>query len=266
MRRLGPGDPLDDPLEPYRSAPRAPSDERPWVLANMVCGLDGSTAVDGRVGQLSSATDRQLFVDLRSVADVVLVGAETARRERYGAVQLSPARRAEREADGRAALPRLAIVSRSLRTDGIRALEQTHDADNRPSGAGDTRPLVITCEASPDEERRRLADRADVLVAGTDRVDLGLALASLRRAGVSVVLCEGGPSVLGELLAAGAVDELCLTLAPVVGGDPLPVAVLPANADVSRARLAHVLEAEGDLFLRYLLGPTTAGAPTSGDR
>jgi riboflavin biosynthesis pyrimidine reductase len=241
---LEPGHPLADPLQPYRDADRTSVTGRPWVLANMVCGLDGSTAVDGRVGELSGPTDRRLFKDLRSVADVVLVGAETARRERYGPPILPEQRRRDRTALGRPPVPRLAILSRSLRLDGAeRAL--------RP-GEGGERPIVLTCEGSPADRRAELATEVEVLVAGTDRVDPGLALAQLHRHGAEVVLCEGGPTLLGELLGAELVDELCLTLAPVVGGDPLPVANLPATADVSRFRPSHVLEADGDLFLRYV--------------
>jgi riboflavin biosynthesis pyrimidine reductase len=235
---------LDDPLAPYRDAERPPPAGRPWLLANMVCGLDGSTAVDGRVGELSGPTDRQLFKDLRSVADVVLVGAETARRERYGPVRLSDERRDHREGEGRPPVPRLAIVSRSLDLDdAARALQP---------GDGGEPPIVVTCEASPADRREALAGSAEVVLAGTDRVEAPLALEALHAAGARVVLCEGGPSLLGDLLAAQVVDELCLTLSPVVGGDPLPVAVLPQTAEVSRATLAHVLEADGDLFLRYV--------------
>ena len=244
MKRLDADAVLDDALAPYRDAARPPTGDRPWVLSNMVCGLDGSTAIDGRVGELSAPADRQLFLDLRSVADVILVGAETARRERYGSPELSADRRAAREADGRPPVPRIAIVSRSLDLgDAARAL--------RP-GDGGERSIVVTCESSPEAARSELAETSDVIVAGTDRVEPLLALQALHRAGIGVVLCEGGPSLLGELLGAQLVDELCLTLAPVVGGDPLPVAVLPATAPVSRGRLAHVLEAESNLFLRYV--------------
>ena len=246
MRRLDGGPALDDPLAPYLDADRPPHPDRPWVLANMVCGLDGSTTVDGRVGTLSSPTDRQLFVDLRSVADVVLVGAETARREAYGPIRLSDSRRSRRAADGRAPVPDLAVVTRSLDLTGVRALSE--------AGEDDGGVTVVTCASSPPSVREQVAATADVLVAGTDRVEVGAALRAMRESGVEIVLCEGGPTLLGELLAAGAIDELCLTLAPVVGGDPLPVAVLPRGTAVTRARLAHVLEADGDLFLRYLLG------------
>lgn len=210
----------------------------------MVAGVDGSTAIDGRVRELSSPTDRRLFVDLRSVADVVLVGAETARREHYGPVVVSQERRDWRIEHGKTPVPRLALVSRSLEFDGL----ETSLAPD----ANEQRGIVLTCEASPEPARDRLQAFADVIVAGTESVDPTRALAELRAHGVEVVLCEGGPSLLGELLAAGLVDELCLTLAPVVGGDPLPVAVLPEAADVERATLAHVLRAGDDLFLRYL--------------
>lgn len=243
MRPLSPQHGLADALSPYAEVQRRPMGGRPWVLANMVCGLDGSTAIDGRVGALSSPTDRQLFVDLRSVADVVLVGAETARRERYGPVVLSPERQRARMDRGRPPLPRLAVVSRSLSFDSDAGLF-------RPGSEGPL-PVIVTCETSPPDARARLEDVADVIVAGTDRVQPGLALQSLAAGGHDVVLCEGGPSLLGELLADGLVDELCLTLAPVVGGDPLPVAVMPASAGTSQFRLAHVLEADGNLFLRY---------------
>ena len=210
----------------------------------MVAGVDGSTAIDGRVRELSSPTDRRLFVDLRSVADVVMVGAETARREHYGPVVVSQERRDWRIGHGKTPIPRLALVSRSLELDGL-------EASLAPE-ADDQRGIVLTCEASPEPARDRLQEFADVIVAGTESVDPTRALEELRAHGVEVVLCEGGPSLLGELLAAGLVDELCLTLAPVVGGDPLPVAVLPEAADVERATLAHVLRAGDDLFLRYL--------------
>ncbi len=210
----------------------------------MVAGVDGSTAIDGRVRELSSPTDRALFVDLRSVADVVLVGAETARREHYGPVALSEERREWRLGRGKPSVPRLALVSRSLELGGLESSLSPEDQGQRG--------IVLTCESSPEAARQRLGEYADVIVAGTDSVDPKAALGELRQRGIEVVLCEGGPSLLGGLLAAGLVDELCLTLAPVVGGDPLPVAVLPDAAQVERAKLAHVLRAGDDLFLRYL--------------
>ena len=241
MRRLDAGPELSDPLLPYLGADRPAPAGRPWVLANMVCGIDGSVAIDGRVGALSGPVDRQLFRDMRSIADVVLVGAETARREDYGPVRLDEQRREERRARQMAPVPRLAVVSGSLDLDPSARLF---------AAGSDT--LVLTVTSAPAARRAELERVADVRDAGSERVEPAEALELLAGMGARVVLCEGGPTLLGELLGASLVDELCLTLAPVVGGDPVPVAVLPPSSPARRAELAHVLEADGDLFLRYL--------------
>ena len=91
-------------------------------------------------------------------------------------------------------------------------------------------------------------------MAGGDRVDPGLAVARLTERGYRVVLCEGGPTWLGELVAARLLDELCLTLAPLMGGDPLPVAVTPLGAPLAHFALRHVLRDGDTLFLRYERG------------
>src|SRR3954454_7981907 len=108
------------------------------VTANMVAGLDGSAAVDGRVAGLSNAADRALFQQLRAEADVVLVGAGTVRAERYGPVRLTDAQVAARVDAGRAPRPPIAVVTRSLRLDWTAPLF---------ADATSPRPLVITCEA-----------------------------------------------------------------------------------------------------------------------
>ncbi len=107
MRLLGPVQPVDDLLDLYL-VDREPHGDRPWVMANMVGGLDGTAAVGGRVGALSDDTDAQLFRAMRAVADIVLVGAETARLERYG-----PVRRTEVERHVAVGLAALAKKSAS---------------------------------------------------------------------------------------------------------------------------------------------------------
>ncbi|HKY65268.1 MAG TPA: dihydrofolate reductase family protein, partial [Acidimicrobiales bacterium] len=103
-----------------------------------------------------------------------------------------------------------------------------------------------------DPERLEAAARhADVVVAGEHAVDLPLALDRLAGRGHRVVLCEGGPTLLGEVVAAGLLDELCLTLSPVMGGDPLPIATVPPGSDLVDLRLAHVARSHDVLFLRY---------------
>jgi riboflavin biosynthesis pyrimidine reductase len=197
----------------------------------MVGGLDGTAALSGRVGELSTPTDARLFKDLRALPDLVLVGASTVRQERYGPVRL----------EGRAGPP-VAVVSRSLAIDWDLPMF-TQDGP---------RPLVITCASSPAERREEAGRVADVIVTDGSSVDLSAALAELRGRGFSIVLCEGGPTLLGELAASGLLDELCLSLSPVMGGDPLPLAVSPAGAALTRFELRHCLtDEDGTVFLRY---------------
>jgi riboflavin biosynthesis pyrimidine reductase len=197
--------------------------------------------VHGRVGALSSPKDKQLFERVRALADVVLVGAETIRRERYGPLRLPPDLAAARHQAGRDQ-PRLAMVSGSLNVDPALPLF-TEAGDAEP-------PLVVTTARS---DRTRLDGLpVEIVVAGDDRVDLAEMLAQLAHRGWRLVLCEGGPQLLGELIGADLLDEYFLTLAPVVGGDRLPVVDTSAIGQLRPFRLAHVAEEESSLFLRYL--------------
>jgi riboflavin biosynthesis pyrimidine reductase len=247
MRMLEPGPQITDPLAPYAQVTRTRGDGRCWLMAHMVGGLDGSAAIGGRVGDLSTAPDAELFRLMRALADVVLVGAETVRAERYGAVRLPAERVSARVAAGRPATPPLAVVSRSLRLDwSARAF----------AGAPpEARTLVVTCAAADPARLAEARQVADVIVAGGDRVDPALALQRLGERGYRVVLCEGGPRWLGELVGAGLVDELCLTLSPLMGGDPLPVSIAPPDTPLAHFSLRHVLREGDTLFLRYERGP-----------
>lgn len=250
MDVLGPTTRLGDPLAPYLDVDRSRRSGPCWVLANMVGGLDGSAAIGGRVAALSTAPDAALFLAMRTVADVVLVGAETIRREGYGPLLLPKVRAQARRDQGKPASPRLAIVSRSLDLDWAgRAF--TDPALEQP-------PFVITCEAADPGRVARARGAAEVIVAGADRVDPGLALQELATRGAAVVLTEGGPTLLGEIVAGGHLDELLLTLSPLMGGDPLPVAVAPPGAPLTGFTLRHVLNEGDTLFLRYERGEVPA--------
>jgi riboflavin biosynthesis pyrimidine reductase len=215
-------------------------------MGHMVGGLDGSAAIGGRVGALSTAPDAELFRLMRALADVVLVGAQTVRQEGYGAIRLPPQRVRAREAAGRPATPPLAVVSRSLDLDwSARAFADAPAA---------SRTLVITCAAADPARVARAREVADVVIAGDQRVDPAAAMRELAGLGHRIVLCEGGPTWLGELVAAGCLDELCLTIAPLIGGDPLPVSLAPAGAPLVSFALCHVLRGGDTLFLRYERG------------
>lgn len=243
MHDLRRGADVPDALAPYLAVDRTRPRHECWVTGHMVAGLDGTAAVGGRVGTLSTAADQELFRRMREIADIVLVGAETVRREGYGPVRLGEEARERRLRAGRPATPPVAVVSRSLELDWTGRVF-TEAPDDAPTH-------VVTCAAA-DPERRAEAERhATVVVAGEARVDPVLALRALADAGRRVVLCEGGPAWLGQLVAADRLDELCLTISPVMGGDPLPVSVTPPGAALARFELRGVLAEDDSLFLRY---------------
>jgi riboflavin biosynthesis pyrimidine reductase len=213
-----------------------------WLRANMVTSADGAGQLDGLSGGLSSDADRRLFGVLRALADVILVGAGTARAEGY-----RPAKRRAALADlraGRTATPPIALVTRTLGLD--------LDTELFRQAPPDARTIVITCADSPADRRAAAARVADVIVAGDMVVDLKQAVAELRERSLGRVLCEGGPHLLGQLAAAGLLDELCLTVSPVLAS-PGPSRIIAGSPSAARPMtLAHVLQADGFLFCRYL--------------
>lgn len=240
---LEPGPEVADPLTPYLAVDRSRPAYECWVTGHMVGGLDGTAAIDGRVGVLSAPPDKSLFRRMRQIADVVLVGAETVRREGYRPLQLSPEAQAQRQQLGQPPTPPLAVVSRSLEFDW--------DAPVFTAAPEHAPTHVVTCAAA-DPERLAAARRvAEVVVAGEETVDPVAALAALAERGHGVVLCEGGPTWLGELVAADRLDELLLTISPLMGGDPLPVSVTPPGSGIVRFDLKHTLIEDDNLFLRY---------------
>ena len=213
-----------------------------WLRANMVASADGAGFLEGRTAALSTPADMRLFGLLRVLADMVLVGAGTARTEEY-----KPARRRPSLEDLRAGRPPtvpIAVVSRKLDLDFAAPLF---------TGAPpDARTIVITCAGSPDDQRAAAARVADVIVAGETAVDLEEAVAALRDRGLGQVLCEGGPHLLGQLAAEGLLDELCLTVTPLLAG-PGPTRVVAGAPFPPRPMtLAHVLTEDGELFCRYV--------------
>lgn len=217
-----------DPADAYgagdRPAPR-------WVLVNMITSLDGATAVQGRSGALGGPADKRVFAAIRALADVILVGAGTARAENYG----PPSSGA-----------RLAIVSASLHI----------DPEARIFRDG-YRPIVVTHGATDPARRAALEAIADVMVCGDRTVDLEAAIATFE----GVIVCEGGPSLNGELIAHDLVDELCLTVAPLLaGGDSPRVGHGPSPPAPVGFDLAHLLEEDGYLFTRWVRRVSDASA------
>lgn len=171
MDEMGSGRTLDDPLDAYRNVDRTPRRSPCWVAGHMVAGLDGTAAVDGRVGALSTTPDQLLFRRMRELADVVLVGAETVRREGYGPVRLDAPAQAARTALGMPPTPPLAIVTRSLDLD--------FSAAAFAEAPGHARTLVLTGENADRARRAAAAEAAEVVIAGREGVEPRAALGAL---------------------------------------------------------------------------------------
>lgn len=230
--------PVDDVADLLAADRRRPPEGRPWVMANMVMSADGAYALDGRSGALSSPADRATFHAVRSLADVVLVAAGTARAERYGRPRAEPWAQAHRRERGQSPAPLLVVVSRSLRI-----------PEDQPFLRGDgPEPLVLH---PADADASDLPEGARAWGVGTGTVDLASALAELAADGVGTVLCEGGPRLLGHLVDADLVDELFLTVSPrLVGGRH--VGLLGDAPQADRALELHrVLTEDGALLLTY---------------
>jgi len=225
-----------DALRPQELAPA----DRPYVLCNFIVTADGRAAFHGRSGPLGDEGDKEVFHRLRTLVDAVLVGTGTLRAERYGKLVRRPERVAERERRGLAPNPLAVLVSRS---GDLPAAPMFDDADQE---------IVAYVGA------RSPLDGAAATVRLHDLEDGALrpALEHLReRHGVRAVLCEGGPTLTSALLADDLVDELFLTVAPVLagGGNDPSMTTGPPLPELRPMRLEWVLEREAYLFLRYRL-------------
>jgi riboflavin-specific deaminase-like protein len=228
-------------LAAVRPRERAP-ERRPFVYVNMVTSADGRAAVGGSSRALGSPADTLLLTELRAMADAVLIGTGTLRAEGYARLVAHPDRVARRGAAGLTDTPLAVLLSRTFDVPWEAGLFAAADQPVLVyTAAGGAPPAGV---AAPVEVMR-LADASPAA-----------ALADLRARGVRTLLCEGGPTLNGALLAAGLVDELFLTLAPlVVAGDAVPRVVagpeLPAPA---RLALVWALRHGDELFLRYAVG------------
>jgi riboflavin biosynthesis pyrimidine reductase len=200
------------------------------IRMNFVASVDGAATEDGVSRGLQTPGDNRVFAALRDLADVVLAGAGTVRTEGYSAIRLSARRTAIRRGHGLAERLPTAVVSRSLRLDPRAALFT--------EAPPDARTIVLTCGAGDPAVRD---------------VDFAGAHAALIERGLTRILSEGGPTLFAEMARAGAVDELCLSVTPlltgpgarrIVAGDLWP-------GDPVQLALTGLLEEDGALFCRY---------------
>nr|WP_067507520.1 pyrimidine reductase family protein [Actinoplanes sp. TFC3] len=219
----------DDLTDSY---PRAAA---PCLRVNFIASIDGAVTIDGTSGALGGPGDKRIFDTLRMVCDVLVAAAGTVRKEHYDALRLDAGARAWRKTHDLPEFPLMAIVSGSLDLDP----EQLIFSD------APIKPLIFTrAGATPPPG---LAEVAEIIVMD----DLAGLVAELHRRGATQILCEGGPHLFGALLAEGLVDELCLTMSPLLaGGDAGRIAAGPP-AEPQKMSLRHVLHEDDMLFLRY---------------
>ncbi|MEU4876423.1 pyrimidine reductase family protein [Streptomyces sp. NPDC021608] len=217
---------------------------RPWLRANMVSTLDGAAQHEGRSQPISTAADMRIFGTLRGLADVVVVGAETVRQEGYRPARARAEFARRREAAGQGPAPAVAVVTAGLGLDF-----------SLPLFTSPLVPTLILTGAAAPSDRVAAAERAGarVVIAGDGTgVEPDRAVRALAGLGHTRLLTEGGPRLLGQFVAAGVLDELCLTLSPMLSaGDAQRIAGGPSLAVPRRFALASLLEEEGFLFARY---------------
>lgn len=217
--------------------------DRPYVRVNFVASVDGAATVGGVSGGLSSAPDRRLFGLLRQLAEVVVVGAQTVRTEGY--------RGARKPNLATGVVPPIAVVTATGALDpGAKLFTDTS-----------VPPLILAASTAPSANLRRLTDAgAEVVTVAGDRVSPELLVAELGKRGLHRVLCEGGPRMFGDLMAADVVDELCLTVEPKLAGAGASriVAGIPGAVSEPRGlRLVSALLEDSTLLLRYQRPPNT---------
>ncbi|MEU8955200.1 pyrimidine reductase family protein [Streptomyces sp. NPDC048518] len=231
-------------LDELADAYAYPAGEATWLRANMVSTLDGAAHHDGRSHPISGDTDMRIFGTLRSLADAVIVGAETVRKEGYRPAKARAAFEERRAAAGQSPAPAIVVVSAGLDLDF-----------SLPLFTAPLTPTLLVTGAAAPAERIAAAEKAGavVLIAGEGAtVEPERVAPALAERGLTRLLTEGGPRLLGQFVAAGALDELCLTVSPMLtSGDAQRIAGGSALTVPDRFALTSVLEEAGFLFTRY---------------
>ncbi|MEB3368970.1 dihydrofolate reductase family protein [Saccharopolyspora mangrovi] len=215
-----------------------------WLVVNFVSSADGAVEIGGKARQLSCESDQKILQLGSDLADVLLVGATTAMVEGFRGVHPDDTTLERRRRHGLPDVAPTAVVTTG----------QSLPADAPVITEAATPTIVITCESAPEEMQMAWKEAgAELLIAGVDSVDLAAATESLTDRGLRRIDCEGGPHLFGGLLEAGVVDELRLTVSPmlvsgthsrIATGNPLE----PLNLE-----LASVISEEGAMMTRYLV-------------
>ena len=215
------------------------ADRRPWVMMNMISSIDGGTSVAGKSSELGDEDDKTMFQALRAVPDVILVGARTVAAENYQPVTLDAERRAMRSEMGLAEVPTLAIVTGRL----------SIDPESRVLGDPDHKPLLITSTQADPSKLVLIGDSADVAILP----DLEPQTILDHLGAARVVLLEGGPTLNGHFVVADLVDEVNLSVSPVLlSGESPRIAWGGAAVPAHQMRRDRVVFGDRLMFVRYL--------------
>lgn len=234
-----------NPLDAYLSDHRRRPDGRPWVMLNMVASVDGAIAIDGLSGGLGGEGDSIVFRAIRASCDWIVAASGTVRAERYRIPRSSEEVARRRGALGRPDTPRLAVVTQSVDLDPTLPLFAERPADA-------PKALVITGANPPSEAVERIGEAAEWCHLSTERPTSEAIIGALGARGAEVVLVEGGPTFNGQMVDAGLIDEVCLSISPHLVGGPSPRIVhRSTTATPCDLRLERVLEHDGALFVRY---------------
>ena len=223
------------------NAVREASSGRPHLLVNFVVSADGRVAVGGRSAPLSDPGDRAMFHGLRERVDAVFAGTGTMGSERYGRLVPDPERRHRRASRGLAPDPLACLMTRSGKVPT--EIPLLHDPHSRVIVFAGTQPELGDARA-----------QVETIVLDKGELTLTTMMRRLRSAyDVRALLCEGGPTMFGALLHEGLVDELFLTVSPLLAGggrDPTLTSG-PGLSQPLGLALSWVLKRENTLFLRY---------------
>ena len=232
-----------------------PWPDEPWLRTMMVMTLDGATVgIDGRSGSISGSADKRVFMETRRLSDAILVGAGTIRAERYKPMRVKPEWQTARSEAGLAPAPRIVVISGRLDLPW-----------DEPMFAESALGVVVVTSRSVDSHRLAVArEFAEVWQIGDHEVDLASAVAMMREHGLARIVCEGGEALLNSLILAQLVDEMDLTVSPVLAGagylnDPGSQAQVLARAEGSdrfaRFAASHTFMDEGFTFCKFLRKP-----------
>jgi len=232
----------NDDLRDLYAYPETPA--VPWVRANFIMTLDGAASVDERSGGLGTAADRRVFGLLRDLADVILVGAQTVRVEDYGGARTSERKRERREEDGLSAVPPIAVVTSSCDLDPASRLFTDTSVP----------PLILTSHEAPFEHRARLvAAGAQVMEITEHTITPEHILSTLAALNLTRVLCEGGPNLFGQLVADDLVDDLCLTIRPLLATGNAPRIARSEQPSLHQMGCSSIItDEDGTLLTRWI--------------